>query len=276
MELFKRTKRNNNRLNINNTNEMIIIYKINDEDNEDSEDNQYEDSEDNQDEDKYEIKLFGKKFIENNKNNCKIIIDNKEQDLIEYLKINKNEKILKIKLKEIKTITDMSYMFYGCNSLISLSDISNWNTSSITDMSSIFCECESLFSIPISEWKTNSVTNMSYMFYKCKNFKSLNDIQKWNTSSVTNMSYMFYGCKNLESLSSISSWDVQSVTNMEYMFYDCTNSLSSDNSLDNISKWNLSNYLNDNNMFNGGKSISSYKEQKKTVFDKIIGHCFNQ
>ena len=117
MELFKRTKRNNNRLNINNTNEMIIIYKIN--------------GKDNQDEDKYEIKLFGEKFIENNKNNCKIIIDNKEQDLIEYLKINKNEKILKIKLKEIKTITDMSYMFSGCNSLESLTYISNWNTNNL-------------------------------------------------------------------------------------------------------------------------------------------------
>ena len=133
MELLKKkTKRNNNRLN--NTNEMIIIYKINDEDNEDSEDNQYEDSEDNQDEDKYEIKLFGEKFIENNKNNCKIIIDNKEQDLIEYLKINKNEKILKIKLKEIKTITNMSYMLDGCNSVTSLPDISNWNTNNVTNM----------------------------------------------------------------------------------------------------------------------------------------------
>ena len=114
MELLKKkTKRNNNGLN--NTNEMIIIYKINDENN--------EDSEDNQDEDKYEIKLFGEKFIKNNKNNCKIIIENKEHDLIEYLKINKNEKILKIKLKEIKTITNMSYMFDGCNSLTSLPDI---------------------------------------------------------------------------------------------------------------------------------------------------------
>ena len=137
MELLKKkTKRNNNGLN--NTNEMIIIYKINDEDNEDSEDNQYED---NQDEDKYEIKLFGEKFIENNKNNCKIIIENKEQDLIEYLKINKNEKILKIKLKEIKTITNMSYMFAGCKSLTSLPDISNWNTNNVTNMSSMFSRC---------------------------------------------------------------------------------------------------------------------------------------
>ena len=130
MELLKKTKRNNNGLNINNTNEMIIIYKIN--------------GKDNQDEDKYEIKLFGEKFIENNKNNCKIIIDNKEQDLIEYLKINKNEKILKIKLKEIKTITNMSYMFYGCKSLTSLPDISNWNTNNVTNMRDMFYECNSL------------------------------------------------------------------------------------------------------------------------------------
>ena len=96
MELLnKKAEGNNNIVNINNKNEMIIIYKIK--------------------QDKYEIKLFGKKFIENNKNNCKIIIDNKDQDLIEYLKINKNERILKIKLKEIKAITNMSYMFYECN-----------------------------------------------------------------------------------------------------------------------------------------------------------------
>ena len=85
---------------------MIIIYKI--------------------EEGKYKIKLFDKRFINNNKNNCKIIIDNKEHDIIEYLKVYKNEKILKIKLKEIKTITNMSYMFFNCEALTSLPDISNW------------------------------------------------------------------------------------------------------------------------------------------------------
>ena len=131
----------------------------------------YEDSEDNQDEDKYEIKLFGEKFIENNNNNCKIIIENKEQDLIQFIKKNKNEKILKIKLKEIKTITDMSYMFSRCNSLASLPDISNWNT--------------------------NNVTNMSYMFYGCKSLTSFPDISNWNTNNVKNMSSMFSNCISL-------------------------------------------------------------------------------
>ena len=136
MELLnKETKRNNNRLDVNNSNEMLIIYKIKEEDS--------EDSQDSENEDKYEIKLFGENFIKNNKNNCKIIIENKEQDIIGYLIVNKNEGILKIKLKEIKTITNMSYMFYGCKSLISLPDI-NWNTKNITDISFMFSHCKSL------------------------------------------------------------------------------------------------------------------------------------
>ena len=69
------------------------------------------------------IKLFGEDFIKNNKNNCKIIIEKKEQDIIEFLNVNKSEELLKIKLKEIKTITNMSYIFSKCKSLISF-DIS--------------------------------------------------------------------------------------------------------------------------------------------------------
>ena len=43
-----------------------------------------------------------------------------------------------IKLKGIKNITDMSYMFYECSKLSSLPDISKWNTSNVKDMSYIF------------------------------------------------------------------------------------------------------------------------------------------
>ena len=34
------------------------------------------------------VKLFGKDFVKNNANNCKIICDNKEYDLVEYFDIN--------------------------------------------------------------------------------------------------------------------------------------------------------------------------------------------
>ena len=63
-------------------------------------------------------------------------------------------------------------MFCGCISLISLPDISKWNTNNVTDMSWMFCRCESLISLPdISKWNTNNVTNMDYMFNGCKSLK---------------------------------------------------------------------------------------------------------
>ena len=60
---------------------------------------------------------------------------------------------------------DMSYMFYYCISLLSLPDISKWNT--------------------------NHVKNMNHMFYHCISISSLPDISKWNTNNVKDMSYMF-------------------------------------------------------------------------------------
>ena len=55
----------------------------------------------------------------------------------------------KIKLKRITNITDMSYMFFWSSSLLSLPDISKWNTSNITNMSYMFYHCETLLSFLI-------------------------------------------------------------------------------------------------------------------------------
>ena len=42
----------------------------------------------------------------------------------------------------------MSYMFYNCESLLFLPDISKWNTNNVKDMSSMFSYCKSLLSLP--------------------------------------------------------------------------------------------------------------------------------
>ena len=53
-----------------------------------------------------------------------------------------------------------------CNSLISLPDISKWNTKNVTDMSSMLRDYTSLISVPdISKLNTKNVTDMSFMFY---------------------------------------------------------------------------------------------------------------
>ena len=61
----------------------------------------------------------------------------------------------------------MNSMFYGCSSLISLPDISKWNTNNVTNMSGLFEGCSSLNSLPdISIWDFKKVTNMFCLFYK--------------------------------------------------------------------------------------------------------------
>ena len=136
--------------------EIQLIYNINEENRE------Y----------KKNIKIFGHKFVKNNKNICKMIIDTKEYEITEYYNIkNYNNNILEIKLKGINKITNMNSMFKGCSSLSSLTDISKLNT--------------------------NNVNDMNNMFYGCKSLLSLPDISKWNTINAINMSGMFSGCKSL-------------------------------------------------------------------------------
>ena len=91
-------------------------------------------------ENKNKIKIFGDNFVKNNKNNFKLKIENKEEKLCEEIN-TKGKKKINIILKEIKTITDMSSMFSGCSSLLSISDISNWKTSNLTALNHMFYKC---------------------------------------------------------------------------------------------------------------------------------------
>ena len=131
---------------------------------------------------KTKIKIFGEEFIKNNQKKCKIVINNKEHELMESYNINdNNKKELEIKLIGFDEIKNMSNMFYECLSLSNLKDISNWNTNKVNDMSNMFSRCSSLSNLPdISNWNTNNVTNMANMFYGCSKLSNLPDISNWN------------------------------------------------------------------------------------------------
>ena len=117
------------------------------------------------------ISIFGSKFVKNNKNNCNLIIDNKKSEITQKYNIkNYNKNKLKIKLKGIDKINNMSYMFDCCSSLSSLPDISKWNIINVTHMSYMFYECSSLLFLPdISKWNTNNVIDMDFIFDGCLN-----------------------------------------------------------------------------------------------------------
>ena len=217
----------NNNLNVENNNKQLkniklqqlsnqgininddIIYKPNNED---------------------KVRIFGNRFVCNNKENCKIIYNKKEYELKEYFndidKKYNNKDEIKIKLKGINNITNMNCMFRDCKSLSSLPDMSKWDTSKVFDMGCMFHGCNALSSLPdISKWNTSKVTNLNSMFNGCNALSSLPDISKWDTSKVINMGFMFYDCKELSSLPDISKWDVSKVVCMTRMFSGCKQSL---------------------------------------------------
>ena len=144
-------------------------------------------------------------------------------------------------------IKDINNIFYGCESMISLPDISNWITDNINNFYNICHECNSLLSLPdISKWNTSNITNMSGMFRECCSLISLPDISKWDTSNVIDMSYIFSGCSSLISLPDISKWNTSKLIDMSYIFSGCSSLIS----LPDISKWNTNNIRNMNNIFN--------------------------
>ena len=212
-------------------------------------------------------KIFDPIFIKNNKNNCRIISDNKIFLLNSKLTfLERKSTKLKIELLILDNYNRLNLrrMFYGIKSLIKFSDIKEKTIKSIyylevkddqkayitkkindlqnlfkdknnlshlsykyydiivTDMSYMFYECSSLISLPdLSNWNTNNVKNMSYMFYKCKSLTSLPDISKWYISNVENISYMFYKCESLTTLPDLSKWNIY-YTNIDYLFNGCT------------------------------------------------------
>ena len=83
-----------------------------------------------------EIRLFGDKFVENNKDICKIIFDKNEESLVPWKEIENNlgKEFLEITLKGLANVTNMSHIFNGCSELIDFDDISNLDMKNVTDI----------------------------------------------------------------------------------------------------------------------------------------------
>ena len=220
------------------------------------------------------IRLFGEKFIEKNKKNCKLVIDDNETDLIEFYENKemtpKNDKF-EIILKNIDKLTDMSNMFNNCSLLVSIPDLPKLNMSSVINISHFFYNCSSFKSLPdISEWDTSSLTDMSYLFYNCQFIEKLPDISKWNTSSVINMSHLFTNCKSLKELPDISEWDISLVKDITSMFSSCFGL----SYLPDISNWNTSSVLNMSYLFNFCSSLKILPDLSKWDLSSCINTSY--
>ena len=244
-----------------------------------------------------EINIFGKIFVEKNKDKFQIIINGKIHELTNYLNIKELEikdDILEIKLKQIKNTNDISYMFYNCINLISISDISNWKTDNIENMAGLFSNCKFLKKLPdISKWNTINVKRMNNMFSGCYSLRSLPDISNWNTENVIDISNIFCEC-GLNSLPDISKWNTKNIIDMSGIFsgYKLKNTDKSGNLyspgrlakntlnyLPDISKWNTKKVTNLKFIFSGCYSLKSLPDISKwnienvTDISSIFGGC---
>ena len=247
---FTEIEKINNKMTLNS--QISLIYNIN---------------ENNKKEGK--VKIFGKDFVNNNKNKCKILFKNKEFELSEYFSLENLEiNWLNIKLKGFEEITDISNIFNSCNSLSSSTNLSEWNTRNISNMSYLFYGCSELKSLPdISKFNTSNVINMNGMFYNCKSLLSLPDISNWDTSNVMYLGGIFRGILSLTPL--LNDKEILSTPKNEMilsgMFYGCSSLLS----LPDISKWNLSNVVNISGMFCGCSSLAYIPNISKWDTSKI-------
>ena len=151
----------------------------------------------------------------------------------------------------------MTGLFSGCSSLITLPDISKWNTNNVKDIGYLFYKCSSLKSLPnISTWNTSNISFMNNVFCDCSLLNNLPNISIWDVSNVATMDYMFYGCSSLISISDLSNWKPISLLIFRDIFKDCSSLIS----LPDISNWGI--YVNDNL-----KILMEIKKNKKNIFD---------
>ena len=70
----------------------------------------------------------------------------------------------------------MRSIFYECEQLKSVGDLSNWNVSRVQIINSMFNDCEQLKSVgDLSNWNVSNVRSMSDMFNK----SGITNIPKW-------------------------------------------------------------------------------------------------
>ena len=116
--------------------------------------------------------------------------------------------------------TSCDSWFYYCPNLTTIEGIEYFNTENVTNMRYMFDGCESLKSLDLTNFNTENVTDMYYMFAYCKSLESL-DLTNFNTAKVTNMKGMFCVCSNLKTIYASDKFVTDQITEGSCMFTDC-------------------------------------------------------
>ena len=123
---------------------------------------------------------------------------------------------------DVSNVVNMSSMFYGSEKLATITGIETLNTSKVTNMQYMFLGCNELVKLDLHKWDVSNVTNMSEMFCSCKNLQEL-DLTGFDVSNVENMFCMFFECQNLTTIYCEKNWKdmATKLTESRGMFSSC-------------------------------------------------------
>ncbi len=133
---------------------------------------------------------------------------------------SRNETLEVVSVSSGVTFEDasMQMLFAKCKSLHTAK--LHMDTSGITDMSYLFYGCESLEQLDLSQWNTTNVRTMQGMFSNCSNLKDIVGHENWDTHSLESVAYMFNATKKLQTVD-MSGWDLAGLKNTGWCFQNC-------------------------------------------------------
>ena len=239
-----------------------------------------------------EIKIFGEKFINNNKNNCIISYKNKYLPLQKFIRIedkDKNEEKIEILLIMIKEVFNISYMFQLCTSLEqfiifeekeiplklnSRKKEKNLDSEGEKISDKLYpennCCIINISSISFENEPSNKNSIFGGYQFLCSYINKIKSNNK-----INDISCMFYGCSSLKSLLDLSKLNTDNLINMKEIFYGCSTLVA----LPNISNWNTEKVTNMNGIFFGCSSLlllpdlSKWNTSNVTTMSYIFDGC---
>jgi len=123
----------------------------------------------------------------------------------------------------------------------------------------LFADLEYLEELDVSTWNMSSVTNINRLFFRNRRLKEL-DVRDWDTSNVKSMAGAFSGLGLYSPIDlKIGFWDVSKTEDMNSMFQD----LRMNTDYFDISKWDVSNVSNFQDMFNSAGYTENIDDYKK-------------
>ena len=169
----------------------------------------------------------------------------------------------KIKIKEGICLSGSTFTTF---------DGSNWDWSNVHDLSYMFSGCQNLISVPTG--LNVKPYTLADMFNGCTNLSDISTLANWDMSNVTAINGLFVSCKSLSDLSPISNWDVSNVSQIGGML-----SYSVITNIDAIKNWHTPKLINMNQLFRSNTrltnvDLSNWDVSNVTNMDELFSMCW--